>query len=176
MSSADQVQRVLEAAYRDHGDYVFGVCLKLASGDRSWALDRAHDVFIRLHENLKTLDLDDDLRPWLRKVAVNECLMDLRRRDRRRRLLGLFGRSPADTDVSPERPDRSAALHRDLIALDHALGRLPAKQRVLLSLMYFEGESLTDAATLIGVSKGQASKLHKRALAALAEGDWESDA
>jgi len=173
MSSADHVRRVLEAAYRDHGDYVFSVCLKLASGDRSWALDRAHDVFIRLHDNLKTLDLGDDLRPWLRKVAVNECLMDLRRRDRRRRLLGLFGRA---AEASPERPDRSAALRRDVIALDHALGRLPAKQRVLLGLMYFEGESLSDAATLIGVSKGQASKLHQRALASLAKGDWESDA
>jgi RNA polymerase sigma-70 factor, ECF subfamily len=173
MSSADQVRRVLEAAYRDHGDYVFSVCLKLAGGDRSWALDRAHDVFIRLHENLKTLQLDDDLRPWLRKVAVNECLMDLRRRERRRRLLGLFGRAP---DVSPERPDRSAALRRDVIALDRALGSLPAKQRVLLGLMYFDGESLSDAAGLIGVSKGQASKLHKRALASLAESEWESEA
>ena len=173
MSPTDHVRRVLEAAYRDHGDYVFSVCSKLASGDRSWALDRAHDVFIRLHENLKSLDLDDDLRPWLRKVAVNECLMDLRRRDRRRRLLGLFGRT---AEVSLERPDQSAALRRDVIALDRALGRLPAQQRVLLGLMYFEGESLTAAAALIGTSKGQASKLHKRALATLAESDWESDA
>ena len=82
---------MLEAAYRQYSDYVFGVCLKFASGDRGWALDRSHDVFIRLHENLKTLQLDADLRPWLRKVAVNECLMDLRRRERRQRLLRLFG-------------------------------------------------------------------------------------
>lgn len=172
MSSADHVRRVLETAYRDHGDYVFGVCLKLASGDRSWALDRAHDAFVRLHENLAHLELDDDLRPWLRKVAVNECLMDLRRRERRRRLLGLFGRVD---EAGGERPDQRAALQRDVIALDHALGRLPARQRVLLGLMYFEGESLSDAAGLIGISKGQASKLHKRALASLAERDWESD-
>ena len=172
MSSADDVRQVLEAAYRDHGDYVFGVCMKLASGDRSWALDRAHDVFIRLHENLKSLDLGDDLRPWLRKVAVNECLMDLRRRERRRRLLGLFGRAD---EAGGERPDQRAALRRDVIELDRALARLPAKQRVLLGLMYFEGESLSDAAVLIGVSKGQASKLHKRALEHLAQRDWESD-
>jgi len=88
-------------------------------------------------------------------------------------LLGLFGRT---AEVSLERPDQSAALRRDVIALDRALGRLPAQQRVLLGLMYFEGESLTAAAALIGTSKGQASKLHKRALATLAESDWESDA
>ena len=170
MTAADDVRRVLETAYRDHGDYVFGVCLKLASGDRSWALDRAHDAFVRLHENLSHLELGDDLRPWLRKVAVNECLMDLRRRERRRRLLGLFGRAE---EAGGERPDQRAALHRDVIELDRALAQLPAKQRVLLGLMYFDGESLSDAAALIGVSKGQASKLHKRALADLALHDWE---
>jgi len=172
MSSEEMAdrRRALEVAYRQHADYVFTVCLKLASGDRDWALDRAHDVFLRLDAQLPKLELERDLRPWLRRVAVNECLMDLRRRERRRRLLGLFGRAePAR--ATP--PDADLALGRDVARLDVALGALPAQQRVLLSLMYFEGESLTDAARTIGVSKGQASKLHKRALSRLGEGEWE---
>jgi RNA polymerase sigma-70 factor (ECF subfamily) len=169
-------QSVLEAAYRKHSEYVFGVCLKFAGGDRAWALDRAHDVFIRLNDNLTSLRLDDDLRPWLRKVAVNECLLDLRRSERRRRLLGLFGLAPELSAVNELRPEQALSLSRDAVALDRALGTLPAKERMLLGLMYFEGESLTDAAELIGVSKGQASKLHKRALEALkARGEWESE-
>jgi RNA polymerase sigma-70 factor (ECF subfamily) len=175
MSSRPPRQSVLEAAYRSHSEYVFGVCLKFAGGDRAWAIDRAHDVFIRLHENLTTLRLDEDLRPWLRKVAVNECLLDLRRSERRRRLLGLFGLAPEGKHVTDTRPERAFALSQDVVALDRALTTLPAKERMLLSLMYFEGESLTDAAELIGVSKGQASKLHKRALAVLAKRDWESE-
>jgi RNA polymerase sigma-70 factor (ECF subfamily) len=170
MSGKDDGVRVLEDAYRKHADYVFAVCSKFAGGDRDWALDRAHDVFMHLSDNLRSLSFETDLRPWLRKVAVNECLMDLRRRDRRARLLRLFGRSaPADA-----RPERDLGMRRDVVALDAALARLPPKLRVLLGLMYFEGESLTDAAQLIGVSKGQASKLHKRALELLAEGPWES--
>jgi RNA polymerase sigma-70 factor (ECF subfamily) len=169
-------QSVLEAAYRKHSEYVFGVCLKFAGGDRAWALDRAHDVFIRLNDNLTSLRLDDDLRPWLRKVAVNECLLDLRRSERRRRLLGLFGLAPELSAVNDLRPEQAFALSQDAVALDRALATLPAKERMLLGLMYFEGESLTDAAQLIGVSKGQASKLHKRALEALKErGEWESE-
>jgi RNA polymerase sigma-70 factor (ECF subfamily) len=171
--SENDAQHVLEAAYRQHCNYVFTVCLKFAGGDRDWALDRAHDVFIRLHDNLKRLELDRDLRPWLRKVAVNECLMDLRRRERRQRLLRIVGYSPVES--SDLRPERGVALQRDVAQLDRAVGMLPAQQRVLLGLMYFDGESLTDAAKLVGVSKGQASKLHKRALAALSEQDWETD-
>jgi RNA polymerase sigma-70 factor (ECF subfamily) len=175
MSTVPPRLSVLEAAYRSHSEYVFGVCLKFAGGDRAWALDRAHDVFIRLHENLTTLRLDEDLRPWLRKVAVNECLLDLRRSERRRRLLGLFGLAAEPSSMAGARPERAFALSQDTVALDRALTALPAKERMLLSLMYFEGESLTDAAALIGVSKGQASKLHKRALQALGQLDWESE-
>jgi RNA polymerase sigma factor (sigma-70 family) len=175
MSQEEAIRRreALEVAYRTHVDYVFTVCLKLASGDRDWALDRAHDVFLRLDANLSQLELDRDLRPWLRRVAVNECLMDLRRRERRRRLLGLFDRVE---EVRAASPDDDLARDRDVARLDVALGALPARQRVLLSLMYFEGESLTDAATMIGVSKGQASKLHKRALEALGQREWEGKA
>lgn len=174
MSSKEMAerQRALEVAYRQHADYVFTVCLKLASGDRDWALDRAHDVFLRLDAQLPKLELERDLRPWLRRVAVNECLMDLRRRERRRRLLHLFGRAD---EVAVGGPDRDLAHGRDVARLDVALGALPARQRTLLSLMYFDGESLTEAAKLIGVSKGQASKLHKRALQTLGQAEWERE-
>lgn len=165
-------RRILEVAYRQHADYVFAVCLELASGDRDWALDRAHDTFLRLDEQLPRLELERDLRPWLRRVAVNECLMDLRRRERRRRLLRVFGRGD---EAAPGGPDRDLVHGRDVARLDVALAALPARQRALLSLMYFDGESLTGAAKLIGVSKGQASKLHKRALTTLGRGEWESE-
>ena len=173
MPTQEEPADVLEEAYRQYSDYVFSVCLRFAGGDRDWALDRAHDVFIRLNDNLKHLDLARDLRPWLRRVAANECLMDLRKRERRQRLLRVFGRTPTERVPLPE---RQYGLSRDTQALDEALGDLPQNQRRLLGLMYFDGESLTDAAKRIGVSKGQASKLHKRALAALSRYEWESEA
>ena len=165
-------RQLLEAAYRHHANYVFRVCIKFAAGDRDWALDRTHNVFLQLNDKLTTLRLDEELRPWLRRVAINECLMDLRRRERRQRLLRLFGRAE---EASPATPQREVALKRDVIALDRALGRLSAKQRMLLGLIYFEGETLTDAAKLVGVSKGQASKLRQSALEKLARETWESD-
>lgn len=171
MLMKNDAQPVLEAAYRKHCDYVFRLCMKFAAGDRNWAMDRAHDVFLRLNDNLDKLDVEQDLRPWLRTVTVNECLLDLRRQERRKRLLGLFGRV---TGESPARQEHDAALEKDTIALDRALGKLPARERMLLSLMYFEDESLTEAAKLVGVSKGQASKLHKKALERLSHLEWET--
>lgn len=170
MVAREDARRILEQAYRTHADYVFALCLRFAGGDRQWAIDRSHDVFLALNNHLSRLDLRDDLRPWLRKVAINECFLDLRRRERRQRLLRMFGRT---SEASSSRPDAELSLARDVLALDGALGRLPARQRMLLGLMYFESESLTDAARTIGISKGQASKLHKAALAQLAALEWE---
>jgi RNA polymerase sigma factor (sigma-70 family) len=172
MLMKDDARQVLETAYRKHADYVFGLCMKFAGGDRSWALDRTHNVFIRLTENLNKLNVEQDLRAWLRTVTINECFLDLRRRERRQRLLGLFGLA---SDETPAHQERDVAIGRDVIALDRALKRLPSKERMLLGLMYFEGESLTDAAREIGVSKGQASKLHKRALERLSQLEWETE-
>jgi RNA polymerase sigma-70 factor (ECF subfamily) len=170
MSTGDSERTVLETAYRAHADYIFRVCLRFAGGDRAWALDRAHDVFVRLHENSKKLDLEEDLRPWLRHVAVNECLLDLRRRDRRSRILKWFGR---DLEPHPASPEQELGTRRDVVSLEVALARLPPRERVLLGLMYFDGESLTEAAALVGISKGHASKLHQRAIEALGAQDWE---
>jgi RNA polymerase sigma-70 factor (ECF subfamily) len=170
MSRGSDTRPVLEAAYRRYCDYVFRVCMKFAGGDRDWALDRVQDVFLKLNDSLGRLDMQGELAPWLRQVAVNECLMDLRRRERRRRLLELFGLPGGDL---PAPPDHQVGTQRDVRALDVALGRLPAKQRVLLALMYFDGASLTEAAALVGVSKGQASKLHKNALVTLGKQEWE---
>jgi RNA polymerase sigma-70 factor (ECF subfamily) len=170
MSKESDTSPMLEAAYRRYCDYVFRVCMKFAGGDRDWALDRVQDVFIKLNDSLGRLDVQAELAPWLRQVAVNECLMDLRRRERRRRLLGIFGFAGGDP---PTPPDQEVGTQRDVAALDEALVLLPAKQRVLLALMYFDGASLTEAAALVGVSKGQASKLHKSALVTLGKQDWE---
>ena len=167
MTTSDD-RHFLESAYREHIDFVFRTCLKLAAGNRDWAKDRTQDVFVRLNEKLDGLEREN-LRPWLRRVAVNECLMDLRRREWRRGLLSRFWSGP----TSAASPEEHALAGRDVSALDRALATLPAQQRALLALMYFDGASLTESAELIGVSKGQASKLHKRALEALREQDWE---
>ncbi len=71
--------QTFDELYRKHHDAVFRACLRFAAGDRDWAMDRTHDVFVTLAREVDALRDASDLGGWLYRVAVNTCLMDLRR-------------------------------------------------------------------------------------------------
>jgi len=52
-------------------------------------------------------------------------------------------------------------------AIRDAMSELPHLERALLERLYFEGESLEEAAAQLGVSKSWASRLHSRAVRAV---------
>lgn len=55
----------------------------------------------------------------------------------------------------------AAETRRELLA---AINRLPDRERLIVSLRYFEGNQLADIAGLLGVTESRVSQLHTRAL------------
>jgi RNA polymerase sigma factor (sigma-70 family) len=106
----------------------------------------------------------------LYRVAVNTCYMALRRQRTARRFLSWLGLGPNDTAPSVEQKVRAK---KALSALEAAIGDMPAKERAIMVMLYVEGKSQTEAASFLGLSKGQVSKLHSRALGILHAQDWE---
>lgn len=145
--------------YQRHHQEIFRLCWKFAAGDRAWALDRTHDVFVRLAERLPSL-APGEAGGWLYRVAVNLCFTHLKRGQLWRRMTAFLpGR---DETAAP--PDAQVQARQDLAALTRALDALPAKERSLVVLVVLEGKSQTEAAELLGLSKGYVSKLYERAL------------
>ena len=144
--------QTFDELYRKHHDAVFRACLRFAAGDRDWAMDRTHDVFVILARELGGLHDHDDLGGWLYRVAANTCLMDLRRAKGWRKVRDqLFGWMSAE----PPRPDRIAQARRDASALEAAIEKLPLKQRGVMTLIHLDGKSQVEAARALGVSEGQ---------------------
>jgi RNA polymerase sigma-70 factor (ECF subfamily) len=158
----------LEEAYRAHSERVFRICSKLGLGDRQWAEDRTHDVFLKLAEKGER-DIDD-VGAWLYRVSVNECFMALRRTRTSSRILAFLALA---WDRSQPPAEAQVRARRDLSELASALAELPPKQRLVMVMVHLEGKSQAEAAELLGLSKGQVSKLHKKAMAALESHDWE---
>lgn len=157
--------------YHRHRQQVFQQCLRLGCGDRTWAEDATHDVFVKLLEQLPGLGQRDDLGGWIYRVTVNTCLTRLKR-DRTiwhkvERLLG------ASTFAQQPSMERQIEIKHVLIAVLGQLGQMPAKERVVICMKFLDGMSQHEIATTLSLSEGYVSKLLQRALRRLSRQGWE---
>lgn len=153
----------ISAIYRRHHDLVMKLALRYGRGQRAWAEDVTHDVFIGLFDSLPTLERRDELEGFLYRATTHRCLTKLRR-ERLFSLLTarwLFG-AEAPPDAEPALVARED-LRRALAVLDV----LPPKERVAFSMYHLDGKEQDEIGRTLGHSKGQVSKLIARAVARL---------
>ena len=154
-----------EQLYRWFERPVFTLALRIC-GDRDEASDVLQDTMLKLFSRIGDYRAVDGAPfwGWLRRVAVNEALMRLRRGDRLAHAL------PDDAllvdDVSP--PPAAAA---DAAALQRALAVLPAATRSVLWLYHAEGYTHEEIAALMertpSFSKSQVARGGRRLRALL---------
>jgi len=147
--------------YAGHRDEVFRLALRYGRSNRAWAEDVVHDVFVALCRVADDLEELDDVRGWLYRVTTNACLGRLRREAVRnnpavRWLLG-------DSVASEPDPESTSAAAHDLRRVLARLDVLPPRERVVFCMLHLDGLRQIEIAEVLGVSKGQVSKLVKRA-------------
>jgi RNA polymerase sigma factor (sigma-70 family) len=146
--------------YDRHAPWMLGICRRYLTG-----VAEAEDAMIRsMHRALTRLgDLREghSLRAWLRRIAVNECLMDLRSR----RLMVPGEEVPESSMTGPDAIDQMA--EKDLLSL---LEKLAPGYRTIFNLYVLEGYNHREIGELLGISlhtsKSQLAQARKR-LAAL---------
>jgi RNA polymerase sigma-70 factor, ECF subfamily len=114
---------------RQHQAMVFSIALHYLQ-DRSMAEDVAQEVFLELYQNLKVIESEKHLSYWLRRVAVNRCIDQGRRKNTRRETELESVPEPASQDG-----DSDPLLSRRLW---QTLSSLPEKQRMMVILRYQE--------------------------------------
>ena len=154
-----------EQLYRWFERPVFTLALRIC-GDREEAADVLQDTMLKLFARIGDYRAVDGAPfwGWLRRVAVNEALMRLRRGDRFSQAL------PGDEllvdDLAP--PPSAAA---DTAALQRALAALPPATRSVLWLYHAEGYTHEEIATLMqrtpSFSKSQLARGTRRLRALL---------
>ena len=131
--------------------------------------DVAQEAFVRLWKDPAQVREAAALKGWLMRVASN-AVIDRSRRPRATAL----DEAPeiADPQVKPDAPlDRAQAAR----LVDGRIAALPERQRLALSLVYFEGLTNIEAAAAMEVSVDALESLLSRARRALKEslaGEW----
>lgn len=158
-----------ESLYQRHRLQVFRWSLRYGGGSSVWAEDVTHDVFLKLFEQLPTLEEHSDLGGWLYRVTSHFALKRLSRdRSLLERIVRLVQPPPAAeaADQLVERSQETAAALR-------AIDSLPPHERVVVMMVLVDGTSQTEVAKALGMSKGNVSKLMSRARGKLSAAGWE---
>lgn len=140
------------------GDRLLRLAYQLTH-DRSAAEDVVQEALMNIHRSWRRrMPEIDSVEAYARRAVVNEFL-------RRKRL---HSASEIVTDRVPETAGRSA--ENDVVDRDEiwrALGRLPARQRTVLVLRFYEDLRDDRIAELIGAKEATVRSIASRGLAAL---------
>ena len=140
--------RVDEQGFRglveEHQSMVFSLALRML-GDRGAAEEVAQDVFVELHHAMRSLESDEHVRFWLRRVASHRALDFLRRRRTRPEAFAEEWTEQLNNGVSSRMPAGDAMETR----LERMLLSLPESMRAAVVLRYQEEMSPVEIAGVL---------------------------
>ena len=119
----------------------------------------AQDVFIRVYQSLPNFKRDDSFKQWLSTITIRTCY-DFWRKHYRYREIPVSSLSEkhqiwleeATATKSSQSFDERYSQKEAREVLDWALDRLSPEDRMVLELVYLEGYSVKEAASLLGWS------------------------
>jgi RNA polymerase sigma-70 factor (sigma-E family) len=130
------------------------------TGDRALAEDVVQDVLIAVQARWPRISALEHPDRYVRKMVVNQFLTARRRGWR-------LVPSGTGEEIDDRRSPDHATSHAERDALLAELGKLPARQRAVLVLRYYEGLSDSEIAGVLGCRPGTVRGYASRALAAL---------
>jgi len=133
-----------EKLYRKFSKELFKVC-KLYGADTQDAEDMLHDAFMHIYKNIGSYHFSGAFEGWLRRVTVNCCLQELRKRKTFTQLAEIPVMEETELEMDKTVP---------FAAILEEINRLPAKAGLVLKLYALEGWSHAEIAEELEISVG----------------------
>ena len=152
--------------YALHKRRIYSLCLRMVNNVAE-AEDLTQEAFLQLHRKIATFRGDSAFSTWLHRLAINVVLMHLRKKGLQ--VISLDEAMEPTPEDGPGRsfgaPDLSLTGSIDRMALERAIGGLPAGYRLIFVLHDIEGYEHNEIAAMLDCSIGNSkSQLHKARL------------
>ena len=133
------------------------------SRDRQVVEDLVHDVFVEAFMSLGSFKAKSPFEHWLRKIAVRVGYRFWQSEARDKRRIEKLREEAASTTIMTDPPSDAVEAREQLHVM---LAKLAPRDRLVLTLLYWDGHSVADAAKLAGwtqtMVKVQAHRARKR--------------
>ena len=139
------------AALVDHyKDMVYTLALKMVK-NREEAEEVAQDTFIKVYKSLDKFKGESKFSTWLYKVAYNTCLDRLKKHNREKTVVTIDDYAEYGVTTICNIFESIEAKERKQL-IQQCLDLLPGEDSFLLTLYYFEEQSVNEISKIIGIS------------------------
>jgi RNA polymerase sigma-70 factor, ECF subfamily len=140
-------RRAFETLYLRHRSQVFRYLIRLIGNDPV-AEEIVNDVFLEVWRNAHRFEAKSQVATWLLGIARYKALSALRRRSEAQideDAVAAIADPADDAETTADRQSRSAILRK-------CLTQLPAAQREVIDLVYYQDKSVEEVAKFVGVA------------------------
>ena len=143
-----------EALVKEHQKTMFRLCLNII-GTEEDASEATQMTFVRAYRGFSNFRGDAGIKTWLNRIAINCSRTILKQRSKRRMRNYDQDISEIKIGVGPNL-DQQMEEKEQRVLLLNALGRLPEKQRLVLTLRILEEMSFKEIAEVLKIREGSA--------------------
>ena len=126
-------------------------------GNREEAEDVLQNAFVHVFTKIDTYRGDSTLGAWIKRVVINSCLNELKRRKVRFVEAGDDLAEVADTEYEHDFD------HEDIVRIKQAIQALPMGYKTVFNLYLLEGYDHSEISEILGISEGASKSQYSRA-------------
>lgn len=130
-------------------DLVFSLALRMMK-NKEEAEEVAQDTFIKVYKSLSKFKGDSKFSTWIYRVAYNTCLDRLKKNQRQQQTVTIDEYTEHQVKSLDNAYDQLEKKEREL-AIQNCLKLLPSEDSFLISLYYYEEQSLEEISKVIGL-------------------------
>jgi len=161
-------ERSLEQRLEELHPAGFGWAVQCCGGDRQEAEDVLQTTYLKVLDGRARFDGRSSLKTWLFGV-IRRTAAERRRAGWARNLLSLHVRNGHPNRAAAPTPEALSGEAETARALRLALAALPARQREVLHLVFYQDLTVEETAAVLAISLGSARTHYHRGKAALRE-------
>ncbi len=141
-------------------DMIYGLSLKMLRNAED-AEELAQDTFVKAYRSLSSYKGTSKFSTWLYRIAYNAAISAMRKR--KMELLSLDEQRVSDQDEMKIQQQMGQIKKEELSNyLKKAIESLPADDQVLITLFYYEEQSVDDIARITGLTESNVKvKIHR---------------